>query len=182
MNIHKEPVKIPIDLILKQSDSASIPILPNLEKARALEILIKFGKHPRFDLNKPGEFRFRPVGEYHATNDKKLMILEKPDNDNVWPVYKGESFDLWNCDTGKYYAYVDPVETNIELNRRRQTKNTKSAFSEMDSDWKNNSATIPCKNPRIAFRNITNKTNRRTMIAYPPPNVVLSNAAPYLLS
>jgi hypothetical protein len=25
-----------------------------------------------------------------------------------WPVFKGESFDIWSPDTGEYYAFADP--------------------------------------------------------------------------
>ena len=28
--------------------------------------------------------------------------------DGHWPVYKGESFDIWKPDTGVYYAEADP--------------------------------------------------------------------------
>jgi hypothetical protein len=42
--------------------------------------------------------------------------------------------------------------------------------------------TLPCLHARIAFRDVTNRTNTRTVVAaLLPPRVLLTNAAPYLL-
>jgi hypothetical protein len=52
----------------------------------------------------------------------------------------------------------------------------------MNETWADNPDTLPCRKARIAFRDITNATNSRTCIAaLIPPEVVLTNKAPYLL-
>ena len=52
----------------------------------------------------------------------------------------------------------------------------------MDETWAANPDTLPCSGVRIAFRDITNATNTRTCIAaLLPPEVILTNKAPYLL-
>ena len=73
-------------------------------------------KHPRFDLNVADGFRFRPVGEFHATHGKKFMILEQNPPHGSWPVYSGKSFDIWDCDKNTYYAYIDPEIAKSVLN------------------------------------------------------------------
>lgn len=52
----------------------------------------------------------------------------------------------------------------------------------MDEKWATNIETLPCLKPRIAYRQITNATNTRTVIAaLVPGNCVITNAAPYFL-
>ena len=47
---------------------------------------------------------------------------------------------------------------------------------------RNSSETLPCCNPRIAFRDVTNRLNNRTtVVALLPPEIVLTNKGPYLL-
>jgi hypothetical protein len=101
-----------------------------------------------------------------------------------WPVYKGASFNLWNPDTGEFYAWSDPavVVPVLRDKRVRQQRLAASAFSDFDAKWAADESTLPCQHARIAFRNVTNRTNARTLIvALVPPKIVLTNAAPYLL-
>lgn len=52
----------------------------------------------------------------------------------------------------------------------------------MPEAWIGNINTLSCRHPRIAFRDVTNSTNKRTIVAaLVPPNVVLTHKAPYLL-
>jgi len=101
-----------------------------------------------------------------------------------WPVYKGASFDLWNPDTGEYYASVDAAEITQHLHekRQRQHRTSKSPFAEFTVEHIEDPETLPCISPRIAFRNVTNPTNTRTVVtALVPGNAAITNAAPYLL-
>ena len=92
--------------ILSWNDSASLPLLPS---DRSVEIFAQIRKAPRLDLNVEGQWRARPDAELHATTQKWLMDLDSETcPDGYWPVYKGESFDLWYPDTGQYYAHADP--------------------------------------------------------------------------
>lgn len=105
-------------------------------------------------------------------------------DDSYWPVYKGASFDIWQPDTGTYYASVDAAEITGHLQQKRRGAygNARSPFSEFDEDWINDANTLPCMRPRIAFRDVTNRTNTRTVIAaLVPGDVVITNQAPYLL-
>jgi hypothetical protein len=102
-----------------------------------------------------------------------------------WPVYKGESFDIWTPDTGKYYAFADPEKVIpwLYAKRLRSGKTRRdSAHAEFPPAYRQNKATLACNSPRIAFRDVTNRTNQRTVIAcLLPPRIFLTNKAPYLL-
>ncbi len=103
---------------------------------------------------------------------------------DFWPVYKGASFNLWNPDTGIYYASADPmtITQHLQAKRRRQHRTSRSAFSEFDQDWINNPDTLPCLRPRIVYRDVTRPTDTRTVIAaLVPARVVPQDTAPYLL-
>lgn len=162
------------------NDTASLPLLPSDESA---EVFAQLRKSPRLDLDNGVSWRARPQRELDATNDKKFMdvaSVEQPDG--FWPVFKGESFDLWIPDTGTYYGWADPAVVVPELQRKRERATSRSAFAEFDEAWRKDPAKLPCLRPRIAFRDISRSTDTRTMrVALLPGEVVLTNAAPYLL-
>ena len=106
------------------------------------------------------------------------------DKGTHWPVYKGASFDLWNPDTGTYYASVDArsITRHLQEKRQKQHRTSSSPFSEFGEDYIRDPETLPCLQPRIAFRDITNSTNTRTVVAtLVPGEVVITNKGPYLL-
>jgi hypothetical protein len=101
-----------------------------------------------------------------------------------WPVFKGESFDIWTPDTGSYYAWADPKALLTELQKKRLASGRKkdSPFSEFDAFRLNDRNTLPCLNPRIAFRDVTRSTDSRTVrVALIPPNVFVTNKGPFFL-
>ncbi len=102
-----------------------------------------------------------------------------------WPVYKGESFDLWNPDTGIYYAWADP-EPVLEWLQHKRLKANRSRrdgpHREFTIDHVRDRSTLPCFAPRVAFRDVTNRTNQRTVIAcLVPPEIFITNKGPYFL-
>lgn len=102
----------------------------------------------------------------------------------VWPVYKGASFNLWEPDTGVYYDSVDvrAVVDHLHEKRLSQARTSRSAFAELPETVLNDPATLPCRRARIAFRDVTRATDTRTLVAaLVPPNRVIVNQAPYLL-
>ena len=132
-----------------------------------------------------GQRCIRPVAELHATNDKHRFILDagrSAMSGSNWPVYGGKSFNIWNPDTGKYYASVDPNVITVHLHKKRQNQSrTKTSPFYGRSDIEN-VYQLPCYRPRIAFRLITNAVDTRSLyVSLVPPKVILTNAAPYLL-
>jgi len=166
------------------NDTSSLPLLAHPSDAA---VFLKLRRAPRLDVNSVTTWRARPFAELHATNDANLMDLEstrKPHG--AWPVFKGESFDLWSPDRGAeyYYGWADPAEVQEALysRRLRAGASDRSPFGEFDARWRESRRTLPCLHPRIAFRDVTNRTNQRTVVvALVPPKVVLTNKAPYLL-
>jgi hypothetical protein len=177
-----DAVPIPVSVIVGGSDAVAIPLLPTHDIDHALAAMAQMRTHPRFDADISGEFRFRPVAEFHATHDKPHMIVEENPPNDVWPVYGGKSFDIWDCDTGVYFAHIDPEVAQTELNRKRAKPNRRSAFYEMSEEWRTTPSALPCLNARIAFRDVTRSTDTRTTrIALLPPNRAITNKGPYLL-
>ena len=102
----------------------------------------------------------------------------------IWPVYKGTSFNLWEPDTGVYYDSVDAASITAHLQEKRlaQSQSRSSAFAEQATQLIQNPATLPCYHARIALRDVTNPTNTRTLIAaLVPGGRVIVHQAPFLL-
>lgn len=164
------------------NDSASLPLLPT---AASLDVFLQLRKSPRLDLNDKSSWRARPDRELDATNQKYLMDL-KSDTcpKGFWPVFKGESFDLWTPDSGEYYAFAEPktVESWLYEKRLKGGKLVKSAHAEFTDAYRRDRKTLACHRPRIAFRDVTRATDTRTVrAALLPANVFIGNQAPYLL-
>ena len=173
-------VSFPADEFKGWSSGAAFPLLPSVESG---EVFLKLRRHPRLDADGLG-WKVRAVRELDATNDKRYMMINPDSTDGLWPVYKGASFDLWQPDTGEYYAWAHPGYICGVLQERRlnQAKLAKSAFSELPREVIADLATLPCRSPRIAFRDVARATDSRTVhAALVPPDVVIANQAPYLL-
>ncbi len=181
-NKSTKPSNFSFQDISEWNDTLSLPLLPTPD---SVEVFAQLRKSPRLDLKIDGQWRARPDAELHATNQKPLMDLESVDcPDGYWPVYKGESFDLWNPDTGIYYAWADPepVKDFLFLKRQKGGKNIRSAHHEIPVGVREDKTTLPCYYPRIAFRDVTNRMDRRTVTTcLIPPKTFITNAAPYFL-
>lgn len=174
-------IQFPVVGILTWTDSASLPLLPSDESA---EVFAQIRKSPRLDLDDGSGWLVRPHAELHATNDKGLMTFTDDPPDGFWPVFKGESFDLWEQDTGTYYAWADPqrVIPALQRSRLRSAKLVRSAFHCLSSESLKDPNTLPCQHTRIAFRNVTRATDTRTMrAALVPAHIFITNAAPYFV-
>ena len=55
-----------------------------------------------------------------ATNDKGLMKIAEAQPEGYWPIFKGESFDIWEPDTGTYYAWGKPEKILKALQDKRR--------------------------------------------------------------
>ncbi len=180
--IKKIPEAFKYDEILDWNESASLPLLPNEE---SIGVFTQLRKSPRLDLKGEVNWRVRPDRELDATNDKHLFDLNSEDCPlGYWPVYKGESFNIWEPDTGIYYGWAEPevIWKRLQNKRIRGKNSPRSCHSEFPHDYISNLDTLPCFRPRIAFRNITNRTNQRTVITcLIPSNIFITNHAPYFL-
>lgn len=163
-------------------DGAAFPLVPH---ADSMTVFLKLRSHPRLDTP-DSPWQFVPLRELHTTGDKALfdldLDLDRPNGD--MPVLTGRSFNLWSPDHGRPYAYVKDVELvrYLQGRRRRQVRQTRSAFYGMSATWATDPGTLPCRHPRIAFRDVARATDSRTVICcLVPPNVALVHLSPYLL-
>jgi hypothetical protein len=176
--------------VLAWTSSASLPLLPSDD---SIGVFAQLRQAPRLDLKQSGAWRARPDTELHATNDKNdkagnpLMLFDPPSTDKLWPVMKGESIDIWGNDRGTdtYYAWADPTKVTKHLHKKRLRSGKAkrdSAHREFPLAHLRKEDTLACYKPRLAFRDVTNRTNTRTVIAaLAPPKVFLTNKAPYFL-
>ena len=180
----KEPAVFYNRDVINWNDSASLPLLPTEE---SVDVFAQLRKAPRLDLDISGQWRARPLqGDMNATFQKPLMDLVNEEcPDGFWPVYKGESFDLWTPDTDTYYAWADPEpvlkwfqDKRLKAGRGRRD----SPHREFSPHHLRDPKTLPCFSPRIAFRDVSRATDSRTVrVALVPPEVFIANQAPYLL-
>ncbi|MCY3698155.1 MAG: hypothetical protein OXH46_00775 [Gemmatimonadetes bacterium] len=178
--VRRPPVTFRAAEVEAWNDAASIPLLPSDE---SVDVFAQLRKSPRLDLNDGRGWRARPHRELDSTNDKHVMDVEsKQCPEGFWPVYKGASFDLWTPETGTQYAWAEPERVLGHLQNKRMRANRRSAFAEFDQVWRSHAETLPCLNPRIAFRRISRATDSRTVRAsLVPPNTCLTDVAPYFL-
>jgi hypothetical protein len=170
------------------TDSCKLPLLPSV---KTQELFRKIRKQPNLveDNDISSKWRCRPIQELNSTSNKDLFDLKgeaKPAE--CMPVYKGESFDLWEPDRGedRYYGRVKSNKSTIdELYRKRSAsfqRGNSSPWAGADAKEIKDIDTIECRFHRIAFRDITNRTNTRTLVAaLLPPEVVCTHKAPVLV-
>lgn len=127
--------------------------------------------------------RFSPATAASGTSSRD-QIASGPSPGDVWPVYKGTSFNLWEPDTGVYYDSVDAVSIATHLHQKRlsQSHTSSSAFAELSELVLRDRSTLPCRHARIAFRDVARSTDTRTIVAaLIPADRVMVHQAPYLL-
>jgi hypothetical protein len=167
--------------VMSWTDSAALPLLPSDESAG---VFAQLRSYPRMDFDDGQGWKAIPHAELHATNDKALMSFADRHPATYWPVFKGESFDLWTPDTGSYYAWANPrtVVPALAQKRARSAKLARSAFYRVSEADLEDSETLPCMSPRLAFRDVTRATDTRTVrVALLPPQIFITNTAPYFV-
>jgi hypothetical protein len=177
-----EPDPVTAKQVLQWNDSASLPLLPSAE---SLGVFLQLRKSPRLDAEIPGSWIFRPATDLHATGDKSLMDLKSEKcPKGFWPVFKGESFDVWTPDTGTYYAWANPKPALDQLQKKRSStfKRESSPFFGSTAKQAADPGTLPANGARIAFRDVARATDTRTFrTALVPPKCFLSHLAPYFV-
>lgn len=174
------PVVFPAQEFRTWGTDAAFPLLPSAESG---VVFLKLHRHPRLDAT-TGSWRARPHAEFHSTADKRYFDMSDPAHGSGWPVYKGESFDLWDPDSGIYYGRCDAAEvvSVLQLKRQRGARMARSPFSEFSTEVTADTGTLPCLHARIALRKVTRATDSRTVrTALVPPRITLTDGAPFLL-
>jgi len=176
-----EPTRFSGDEPELWNDSSSLPLLPAADSGR---VFAKLRAWPRFDTRTEG-FSFRAYREFDTSdaNDSFELFPEKT-RKACWPVYKGESFDVWRADTGSYLGWADPREVIPLLldKRTRSARMPRSPFSGLATNVLSDAATLVCQRPRIAYRRVSRATDTRTLrAALVPGKLFLVDTAPCLV-
>ena len=160
--VAEEPAEFVADEFREFGTGSAFPLISSPLDA---EVYAVMKRHPRLD-DTSGSWRVRGHRETDSSLEKHLFRLDNVP-DGWWPVYKGESFDLWQPDTGRYYGGADPdvILPYLHEKRLRGARSRASAFSEFPRSVIEDDSTLPCLDARIAFRKITNRTNSRSLIA-----------------
>jgi hypothetical protein len=164
--------------LISWSPTFSFPQIPDPVSG---EIFKTMRKQPRFDKVEEN-FHFQPLqGDLNATSDKDLFAFDTEEPKGRIPVMTGASYNLWNPDFGLPYAYADETALrNYLFNKLNASVNNKrSAYYGMSFDDKDR---LPLDAHRIAFRDVTNSIDARTVIAcLLPKGVAFSHQSPVLV-
>jgi len=154
---------------------------PMIESVASANIFRKMRKHPQFNSSE-FDFEFRPIqGDLNASSDKDKFIFDLQKLKSHIPVLAGASFNFWNPDFGKPYALAPELNLRKHLQSRISNSSTNTRSAYFNQSWPKIDD-LPFDYARIAYRNLTNSTNTRTLIAaLLPPGVVCSHQASILV-
>jgi hypothetical protein len=173
----EEPVARSVRWFQEYSNSLIVPTLPS---ADSIEIIEQLMRSPRLSTH-PDLSARRVYADVETTRDKDLYAVNVEEFD-LWPVYAGESFDIWQPDTEKYYAHARETEALKRVQRKRCNSPRTSPYGATPRRWRENLKTHPALFPRIAFRDVTNRTNTRTLVcALIPGERITVQTAPWVL-
>lgn len=160
--------------VLSWNEAASFP---NLESQVAAEIFSRMRSHPSLGDQERQDLKFIPVqGDLNQTSDAGLYFADDYVAGDM-PVVKGSTFNIWAPMDGDFAGSANSDAVLPVLVSKFKRRSPTLARPGSGADW------LPVRSPRIAFRDITNPTNSRTMIAcMQPSGVILLNSAPYLIN
>jgi hypothetical protein len=123
-----------------------------------------------------GMWRCFPLREFHETDDQALWNGQTQGR----PVWKGESFDQFDPH-GAEPRWCPPTDAALAKARKRSAGRTSLIASTVPAAVRAAAVERTRERTRVAFRDVTNRTNSRTCIAcLVPPEIFLVNSAPYV--
>ena len=183
--IKTPPGRLPDRGLLDWTESASFPLIPSSEAA---ETFVKMRSHPNLGDASEREISVRPVGStVERQNHRKAsgqIFQRRPRATSAGslPVIGGKGFNLWEPETGDIRLGRSRMRAGVATTSTFRTKQIQQLFYRRDSEWIDDPFTLPVRHQQLAFRDVTNRTNSRTVIAaLVPPNTVLNNTCPYLI-
>jgi hypothetical protein len=157
------------------------PTLPTAEASASIAVVDTMllsppiATHPKFAVR-------RVYADVETSRKYKEYYKVKGTERGLWPVYGGDSFEIWQPDTGQYYAQARGADIFKLVQEKRANVRRGTPYFDTSEKWRSDPKTHPVRHPRIAYRDITNRTNTRTLIAsLIPPDRVLTQSAPWVL-
>lgn len=149
---------------------------PLLGAQQEADLLANVRRGLRFPYGAGGGWRCFPVRELDETNDRHLWLGATQGK----PLWKGESFDQY--DPHGDAVRLCPVDARVLAKVRKPRPGAGSIIaSELSIPARRQAVLWEVDHARIAFHDVTQKDNSRTVVAcLVPPGVFLTNKAPYL--
>lgn len=170
--------QVAADEFASWSANAAFPLIPDPVSA---QVFAQMKHSPRFDATRP-DWEFRPIqGDFNATGDKDKFEFDVDERKGRVPVLAGASFNLWNPDFGKPFAYaqLERIRTVLTTKLEAATRSRRSAYFGLRFA----EGELPMDRSRIAFRDIARATDTRTTLAcLLPPGAVAVHNAPLLIT
>ncbi|MCS3655154.1 hypothetical protein GGQ08_003245 [Salinibacter ruber] len=184
-----DPVRFDTENALGWTEKASFPTFP--KDTSSVEAFRQMNEYPSLSAD-VGDWTTNPCTQLNSGTEKAkddgtqlIHFIDDPP-ENYWPVMKGSSFDIWNPETGDVYGWGDPDVMTDYLQEKRENSykyaGSRSPFSEIPESRVHDKSKLPCYRPRVAFRDISRRTDSRTVrTALIPPNVFVVDTGPFLL-
>lgn len=149
-----------------------VPLLPS---QGAVDLLPRLQRGTRFPLG-AGRWTCFPVSEFHETSDAGLWRGAVEGR----PLWKGESFDRF-LPTGREARPCPPSERALAKQLKARPGQYSLLAARLRAPERAAAVVRELAGPRVAFRDVSRATDSRTLrAALVPPDVFLTNKAPYL--
>ncbi len=148
---------------------------PLVRSQAEADLLARVRTGSLFPRGADGRWSCFPVPELHETNDKKLWA-----QDGDARLWKGESFGQYDPH-GYRERSLPPTDALWAKVRKPRPGSGSLLAPDLPVAERRQSVLADICRDRLAFRDVTNRTNSRTVIAcMVPKGVFLTNTAPYL--
>lgn len=152
-------------------------VVPAFSGKRGTAIFSKFYEHPKI-MELHSSLRFLPNREMDGTKQKPLFDFSTSAQEGYIPIWSGAAFNIWDSRFGEAYAQAEPKA----LRRFLAEKHAAAIIRRGSVHFGKPPLPLPIDVSRIAFRDTSSGTNRRTVIAcLVPPGVGLIHRSPYLV-
>jgi hypothetical protein len=151
----------------------TVPLLRDQAEA---DLLARLRQGSRFPLGSGDRWKCFAIQELNETFDRALWSGKR----SGWRLWKGESFDQYDPHGADERWCPNNAATRKKVHKARPGADSLAA-DEVALEDRRRAVLDEIGHPRLAFRDTTNRTNSRTVLAcLVPPETFLSNTAPYL--
>ncbi len=153
--------------------------IPLLESQAEADLLAKLRRGTPFPLG-GGRWRCFAVRELDETNDKRLWNAVVRSDATLLPLWKGESFDQYDPHGAGERRCPDSEALQRKI-RKPRPGSGQLVGKKISLAVRRRAVLRELQRARVAFRDVTNRTNSRTVLAcLVPPRTLLTNTAPYV--
>ena len=175
----KPPARIEVPTLFGMDENLCVPAIDTAEE---MALLSKLVRHPVFGDLSRSDWCAVPATELHATNDKAKFFTDDPGDQPIFNHLNIGHFKFDDSHGAFNWASFEDARRELQQKRVSSARKAKSPFRGMPDGWEHEEGTLPCVNPRVAYRAIAHSGNpRKIWFAVVPANNLLTNASPYLV-